>query len=99
MRIMAEVEQLIQALKDAGYEPRAYSGRGMYGESCVGVSTDNPQTVTLEVYDNWFNNGVGHKELKELYEALKDVRIDNLGLRYIAYWPQAKWPEGYGDDE
>lgn len=31
-------ERAIQKLKAAGYEPRSYSGRGMYGRYCVGVT-------------------------------------------------------------
>lgn len=32
--------KLIEAIKAADLRPRSYSGRGMYGERCVGVSLD-----------------------------------------------------------
>jgi len=31
---------IIEQLAEAGLEPRAYSGRGMYGKECVGVALD-----------------------------------------------------------
>jgi len=34
---MLTSEKLIEAIEDAGYEARSYSGRGMYGKCCVGV--------------------------------------------------------------
>ncbi len=32
---------LIAALRSVGLEPRPYSGRGMFGKECVGVSVDH----------------------------------------------------------
>jgi hypothetical protein len=29
------------------------------------------------------------------YELPKGWRMDSLGKRYIVYWPDAEWPEGY----
>ena len=33
-------EELIQRIEAAGFKPRSYSGRGMYGKECVGVSVN-----------------------------------------------------------
>lgn len=33
-------DELIKAIKEAGYEPTAYSGRAMYGKYCVAVHLD-----------------------------------------------------------
>ncbi len=35
-----DARQLIEKLKKLGLQPRAYSGRGMYGKECVGAAID-----------------------------------------------------------
>lgn len=40
-------EELTTALINEGLDPRAYSGRGMFGKECVGVSVDHPGEYTL----------------------------------------------------
>jgi hypothetical protein len=74
-----QVQGLIAALHDAGYEPRSYSGRGMNGKQCVGVSATSAF-------------GIG--------AALEDITApepcqDQLGKRYIFYWPAYEWPGVY----
>lgn len=34
-------QKLINAIRAAGHEPTSYSGRGMYGRYCIGVSLDH----------------------------------------------------------
>jgi hypothetical protein len=36
-------EEAQQEILEENYEPRAYSGRGMYGEGCLGVDLDQGQ--------------------------------------------------------
>jgi hypothetical protein len=33
-------EAFVEKIREAGYEPRSYSGRGMFGKVCVGVDLD-----------------------------------------------------------
>ena len=40
MKTQSKTEQLIEALEGAGFEPRSYSGRGMYGAECVAAKGD-----------------------------------------------------------
>ena len=39
---MNETEKLVRALQRMGLEPYAYSGRFMYGATCVAVNVDHP---------------------------------------------------------
>ena len=32
-----------------GYKVRTYSGRGMYGRQCLGITVDQPNTVIAEI--------------------------------------------------
>jgi hypothetical protein len=51
-----------------------YSGRSMYGKTCYGIEHNR----TDDVQKLAENLGLGKG------------RIDNMGLRYIIYWPQVK---------
>lgn len=75
---MASKSQLlIAALQDAGYKPRGYSGRGMYGKECVAVSTDSPFAIGAAIVDI----------------DVPEPQQDQLGKRFIFYWPSYPWVE------
>lgn len=76
-----------EALGAAGFEEEAlyedYSGRAMYGATCIGIVTDQVSRV-----------GLFYRELaevtgdEELAERLADAeRQDSMGLSAIIYWP------------
>lgn len=46
MRIKAI--DLCRNIRAQGFRPRSYSGRGMYGAECVGVSLDSPGDLDSE---------------------------------------------------
>jgi hypothetical protein len=48
-----------------------YSGRSMYGKTCLGVITDDPDVLKEEAA------GLG----------IRGAREDNMGRQYIVYWP------------
>jgi hypothetical protein len=48
-----------------------YSGRGMFGRTCYGITCENANEC-LEV--------AGSK-------GIRGGKIDNMGKRYIVYWP------------
>ena len=84
-----QVEKFIEALEDAGYEPKSYSGRGMYGKSCVSVSGDEDERVSAwEIAKSlWWNAPDG--EAMDIPEP----RQDSLGLGIVLYWPSFEWPK------
>lgn len=47
MKTPKATKALITRLLNAGYQPRSYSGRGMFGRECVGVSLDRFQELTV----------------------------------------------------
>lgn len=49
----------------------SYSGRGMYGKTCVGIVTDQPDEVIASCRDF----------------GLSIPRRDSMGLSTICYWP------------
>jgi hypothetical protein len=69
--------KLIAALDAAGIKWRDYSGRGMYGSYCVGV-TCGRDTYEREVIE----------AVAEIPEAASP-NYDSMGLGTILYWPAA----------
>lgn len=68
-------EDLIEALDNAGYDHRAYSGRAMYGKQCVGVNLEND-------IDLW-------RLARDLIDLeIGPPKTDSMGLGIIAYWPR-----------
>lgn len=62
----------------ADLTPQAYSGKGMFGEQCVGVA--------LESTSELFYLGRALHGIPELQAP----RVDSLGRGFIAYWPACK---------
>lgn len=85
---------LCRAIRQQGLRPRSYSGRGMYGIECVGVSADS-QGEVIDLCVELADHDLGAK--------LPAPSFDSLGLGVIAYWPRIEWTEGCrskkGDDE
>jgi hypothetical protein len=77
---------VFEALVEAGFKPRSYSGRCMYGDHCVSVSLDD-DTDLLKV-----GCALGPDFLHE------PVQTDSMGRGIVVYWPQQKWQEAYNDD-
>jgi hypothetical protein len=50
-----------------------YSGRGMFGKTCLGVAGSMQDLDTL---------------LSEIKGSAQGLRKDNMGLDYIYYWPE-----------
>jgi hypothetical protein len=87
-------------LEEAGYEPRSYSGRGMYGRKCVGVALDASESTTVlavklaaSVARNAEHYSQIDAELEELIEVMEYTCTDSLGRGTIVYWPKAEWSE------
>ena len=76
-----QTKAFIDALQDAGYEPKSYSGRGMYGKECVSLKEDD-----VSLWD----------VARALPEDMNvpSPRTDSLGLGIVLYWPDYEWPKG-----
>ena len=94
---------LQEALEDAGFETRSYSGRGMYGKYCLGVTTDNPIEVAAQAVARAVENvQMDHPkanlgiEARRIADEVGDASTDSMGLDVIVYWPGVPYE---GDDE
>ena len=93
--------RLVQLLESAGYSVRSYSGRGMYGENCVGVVTDDhaagvaAQTLAACV-DDYSGDEEDETAFREEFRAmallLGSTRSDSMGRSdSVHYWERAPW--------
>lgn len=75
-------QRLLHALYTNNWEPRAYSGRGMFGAQCVAVSLTGESQL-------W--------QLARTVPVDVDApHTDQLGKGLIAYWPNYEWPKDEG---
>jgi hypothetical protein len=76
--------ELKRIIVSAGYEARSYSGRGMYGKECVGVTCDNQADLLFDMMDH-----ASRTQIKQL----KGCMTDSMGRSIIVYWPNIEWSE------
>jgi len=88
-------EQIREAI-EAVYEVRDYSGRAMFGKSCVGITVEDPIKAVLEIVEEFYRSTDIEEEpdaLPDLCYELKNHRVDTMGLGSILYWPEIPWEE------
>jgi hypothetical protein len=89
------VEQVYDILSAADLEDKAftntYSGRGMYGEQCVGFDLDDHNDIGMLSVS--IVEVLGSDEGRKMVE---NTRTDSMGLGIIVYFPRwtcAGWEE------
>jgi len=90
---------VLNALETLDYKGRSYSGRAMYGRSCLGIETDRYTSaatvafrLALQLVDD------GEENLAEDIAGM-EWREDSLGLGGILYLPDFRWIDGVHEDE
>lgn len=99
---MLTTKEIIDLCDHAGIEWRDYSGRGMYGNRCLGIVTDNAIRTVLDIVDTAHNQGapyVGdgetdgglqqdtdHEFVSDAIDSLQGAKTDSMGRSTIVYW-------------
>jgi hypothetical protein len=71
-----------------------YSGRGMYGRQCVGVTGSRGQ-ITLflvELAIELAYDPDSEEPAELIREMARTANYDSMGYDAIAYWPSLSWP-------
>jgi len=65
----------------------SYSGRGMFGKECLGITGDfrDLLAVMIKAFDM-------NEEFFSVKNFLRVIR-DNMGLNEVWYWPHIPWEE------
>lgn len=84
---MNNIENLIEEFCDYEghlYYPH-YSGRGMYGRTCVGIVTfQSPIKIVTALFRHLIDEGMDADVIEDL---LSDAKSDNMGKDIIVYFP------------
>jgi hypothetical protein len=82
-------------IEDLDYECRSYSGRGMFGSSCLAFEIDDLSQLLQLGYD--IAEYASENNLDVSY-SLGKARWDNMGHDYIIYFPGVEYHES-GSEE
>lgn len=61
-----------------------YSGRGMYGRTCIGIVCDDTLGTLMQLVD-----AIRDELDISLYDVLGSPKMDSMGLSSILYFPYA----------
>lgn len=95
-----DINRIIDTVEDLGYLVRSYSGRGMYGKSCVAIIIDRNKSefeAGMEIA-----TALASEECRmDLVDILLSSRIrqDSMGRDSVVYFPNIPWPEGRASHE
>jgi hypothetical protein len=69
---------------------RDYSGRGMLGQTCVGVVTDAPTEVGVRLVGAALDDFIEEPDLivAEVARVMHGARTDDMGKSTVVYWPE-----------
>jgi len=91
-----DAETLKRFIEDAGYETRSYSGRCMYGKSCIGFVIDDS---VLYAVASIVGNVEDFEERLNLVEVFQHVKTDSMGRGTIVYFPYVPYEEKHEEEE
>lgn len=80
-----QYNDFIMALEDAGFEPRPYSGRSMYGKNCAGIDCDDALDALATILHTSFDDESAVPGMAQ------HPKSDSIGLGQILYWPRVEW--------
>ena len=100
-----ELKLLKSLIEAAGYEAYSYSGRGMFGRKCVGLTCPDVNTAIADLFEAVFYadvEDVANEE--EEYEArmsthhalckvIRKSASDSMGLDKVLYFKFVEWQD------
>lgn len=92
MEEMSELQRILES--DGEFETRSYSGRGMYGDTCLGVTIDGGIGRMLAL----IVESADEDNREALGETLRSMRTDSMGRGTIVYFPGTPYV-GEDDEE
>lgn len=84
---------VIRIATDIGLEVRSYSGRGMYGARCIGVTVGNPFQDFAKLMVGLCEIGDEGLDAAEHLTRCDAVQTDSMGCGSIVYFPRLPWVE------
>lgn len=100
-----ELKQLSALIEAAGYDPYSYSGRGMFGRKCVGITCPDVNTAIADLFEAVFEVDIEDVDNEEeeyearmsahnaLCEAIRKSASDSMGLDKVLYFKSVEWQD------
>lgn len=100
-----ETSMLVNLIQAAGYEAYPYSGRGMLGRQCVGLTCSDVNTAIADLFEAVFDADVEDvaNEQEEydarmsahsaLCDALRSSAQDSKGFDRVLYFKSVEWQD------
>lgn len=85
-------KHIIQVICERGHEDgpenvSSYSGRGMYGKKCLGISCGNERFFIADLF-MWCQN---MEEVRACADEITGMKSDSLGRGHIVYFPAIEY--------
>ena len=74
---------------------RSYSGRGMFGRSCLGIDVES----VLSFYCEIIRQEMSEDEREMVADIVESSKTDNMGKDYIIYFPNVSYDNTTRDHE
>lgn len=83
------MNKIQEILENSGFDVRSYSGRAMYGKSCLGVEVDN----LGEFISILLESVQGEEDTRDLQEAFLNLKQDQMGHGIVLYFPDVEFTD------
>ena len=103
-----EMKLLKTLIEAAGYEAYSYSGRGMFGRQCVGLTCSDVNTAIADLFEACMGQDMEEDALADehvksvsqvmeehsaLCDALRSSAQDSMGLDKVLYFKSVEWQD------
>ena len=78
-------------LSGAGLDVHEYSGRYMFGVTCVSVHCDREADVPIAIAQALVDGYIDRDETDALIAAVRGSRSESLGKGTVVYFPEVPW--------
>lgn len=86
--------------KIVGASCRSYSGRNMYGKSCLGVGWDGDLAIFIADFMRAMkDSNLSNADKEDIIDEFESMRTDSLGRGMIIYFPTVDFVDEDGDDD
>jgi len=85
-------------LSSFDFDVRAYSGRGMYSKTCLGINTPDLMQTIAELIAAALDADDSTKTVVAVADAIKDAKTDAMGLDTILYFPHISMERKQAND-
>lgn len=110
MRNGIDPTKLKQFIEDAGFDTRFYSGRAMYGKTCLAFTIgrgESEMSATAQVMREAADAVTEDDDMlvDDAADAFMSARSDSMGLGTVIYFPDIEWtgdesePEQDGEED